>query len=358
MDKVILTTGGTGGHIFPALATAQALKKHNPSIEILFMGSIYGPESKIAKKNNIDFIGLPVKGFMGRGIRKIPAFFGLAKSMGIAIKEINSYKPDVVAGFGGYASFAPVLAAKFLNLPILLHEQNAIAGASTKILSRFAKKVCISLPDTKGVPAESLLTGNPVRENIKRLKDFEREYGKSRRLLVIGGSQGAHALNMFIKNNAEFLVKKGLEIYHQTGEKDYEEIRDYYNSRNLLPSINVVPFINDMETAYKWADLAFCRSGATTIAELCVAGVPAIFIPFPAAIHDHQTLNAKILEKEGACKIIHESDLNDEATPDLIMELFKKPEILKSMSNVMKMHSKADAAERIADQIENLAASK
>lgn len=357
MDKVILTTGGTGGHIFPALALAGAIREKYPRADILFMGSQYGPESGLAQKAGLRFVGLPVRGFLGRGPRAVPALFRLGWSLLRAIKELKDFKPDAIAGFGGYASFAPLFAARLQKVPMLLHEQNAIAGASNRFLSRYAEKICVSLPNTRGFAKEVVLTGNPVRQELVATGQKSRLFGAGRRLLVLGGSQGAHGINMFMAETAPALAGAGLEIWHQTGQKDLQSVRAAYE-RAGADNIRVEPFIDNMAEAYAWADMAFCRSGATTIAELCVMGLPSLLVPFPAAIHDHQTINAEILTRGGAARMIPENELDREKTAKLVLDSMADKMELEKMSLAARKLAKPDAARLLLRQLEQISNSK
>lgn len=350
MCKIILTTGGTGGHIFPALATAEALREIAPGSDIIFIGSTYGPEGRMALKAGVPFIGLPGRGILGRGIRAIPAAASLAGSVLRAIGHMRSYRPDVIAAFGGYASFAPALAAKLLRLPLLLHEQNAVAGASNRLLGKWADTLCASLPDTSGFPDRYIVTGNPVRSGLKAQAGQSR--GKSKNLLVLGGSQGAHSLNRYIVNLLPKLKSENINILHQTGDKDHAWVIEAYERAGLDCS-SVKPFIEDMADAYAWADLAFCRSGASTVAELCATGVGALLVPFPAAIHDHQTLNARAMAANGAAELIPEGSLDGEGAA--LLSLLRNPAKLASMSRAALQLAKPEAARAVAREILKLA---
>lgn len=351
MEKVILTTGGTGGHIFPALAVAEELRKRNPEMRILFIGSLYGPEARLAQQAGIEFKGLHVRGFLGRGLRAVPAFFDMGLAVAKAIAAVAAFKPDVVAGFGGYASFAPVMAAYICRKPIVLHEQNAIAGTGNKFLAAMADKICVSLPDTKGFAKETVVTGNPVRASIRGLGP-KKKPGKN--LLVLGGSQGAHRLNTFMVEILPRLKEAGVEIRHQCGEKDLAATREAYASNGMNPEC-VSAFIDDMASVYAWADLAICRSGASTVAELCACGLPAVFVPFPAAIHDHQTVNARILADAGAAILVPENELESLRNGGVLVDLLNEPDKLHEMSKKTYSFARPDAAGEIANQMESLA---
>ena len=228
MEKIVLTTGGTGGHIFPALAVAEELRDRRPDISLHFIGSLHGPEARLASQNGIPFEGLEVRGLLGRGLRAIPAAFDMIKAIWQAHSFLSNFKPDAVAGFGGYASFAPMCAARILGIPTLLHEQNIIAGSGNRFLARFADKICISLAGTKGLPENAILTGNPVRKSIRQCSGKGSEKTGKKHLLVLGGSQGAHALNVLMKEILPQLRERGIDVRHQCGNADLGMVRDYY----------------------------------------------------------------------------------------------------------------------------------
>lgn len=349
MEKVILTTGGTGGHIFPALAVAQALRDLNPDVKLLFIGGNYGPEKEMVSRAGIPFEGLDARGILGRGWRALPALTEDFKAVFKAMSLIRSFGPCAVAAFGGYASFAPAVAAAILHKPLLLHEQNAIAGMSNKILSRFARQICLSLPNTEGIGRPGVVTGNPVRSEMANAGRQKNIPGK--RLLILGGSQGAHALNQWVVENLSALQAAAVELRHQTGTKDLEWVRTAYAANGYDPQC-AQAFIHDMSSVYAWADMALCRSGASTVAELCLAELPAILVPFPSAIRDHQTINARSLEQAGAAKLLPEADLS-QALP-LILDLLVNREALGQMSRATASLARPDAAMNVAREIQKL----
>lgn len=355
MRRIILTTGGTGGHIFPAIAVAEQIRNLYPEAELLFIGSNYGPEKKFAENAGLEFVGLNVRGVMGRGIKAVNALMRLGLAIPQAMRIIKKFNPDRIAGFGGYASFAPILAGHFCNIPILLHEQNAIPGSCNRLLSRYARKICISLPHTTGFDEQKcILTGNPVRSAISGIKDARHEESGRRpsRLLVLGGSQGAHALNIYVQSILDELHASNIEIIHQTGSKDREEVSRAYAKHGYSPEC-ARDFIDDMANAYAWADIVLCRSGASTVAEICAAGLPAVFVPFPGAIHDHQTKNAEVLEKSGACRMVPEDKI--ENVGSIILNLLDNPGKLENMSrNVLKL-ARPNAARDVAKILESFA---
>lgn len=352
--RILLTTGGTGGHVFPALSVAEELQRQDSSVKLLFVGSNYGPEKNYVSRAGLEFAGLEVRGIKGRGLKAIGAAFSLAKAFCTALALVRGFRPDVVAGFGGYAAFAPMAAAISLGIPAILHEQNAIAGSANRLLGRFAKKICLSLPDTVGFPASKcVVSGNPVRADIRRLGQSRggqsvRQSGK--RLLILGGSQGAHAINAYLAAILPQLHASGVELRHQTGTADYQSIARAYREAGY-PDDCVSPFIERMDEAYAWADLVLARSGASTVAELCACGLPAILVPFPHAIHDHQRLNAVSLERAGAASVIDESKLAEPDTLMTILALLADQDRRQRMSNAAFGLACPKAAETIVSVI-------
>ena len=275
LKKVILTTGGTGGHIFPALAVAGELKKRNPGVQILFIGGS-GPEGELARKHDLDFLELPAKGIMGRGISGLVTGAGwLGKGVPRAVNAVRKFGPDAVIGFGGYAGFCPVLAACLLGIPTAVHEQNSVPGMTNKVLGKMVKRIFLSFPDTQGVfsSAKAILTGNPVRTEIIEAAEKRESRTPVKRILVLGGSQGARPINNAIIAALPLLMEAGVELVHQAGKLDFQRVRGLYETAGANPA-QVKEFIEDMGTMYAACDLAICRSGATTVFEIAAAGVP------------------------------------------------------------------------------------
>jgi UDP-N-acetylglucosamine--N-acetylmuramyl-(pentapeptide) pyrophosphoryl-undecaprenol N-acetylglucosamine transferase len=349
--RVILTTGGTGGHIFPALAVAEALRAQGAAC--LFVGSRHGPEAGWAAKAGLEFVGLPVRGVLGRGLRSLAALAGMAVSVGKALALVRRWKPDVAAGFGSYASCAPLFAAAILGVPVLVHEQNAVPGLTNRLLGRLAKRICLSLPVGDDVFArrKCVRTGNPVRASILRARDLPaRGERKAPRLLVVGGSQGAKAINSVILAGLPRLFDAGIELRHQTGKADYERVAAGYAAFGYKTAA-VTPFIDDMAEAYAWADLVLGRAGATSVAELAVAGKPALFIPFPYATHDHQTRNAQAVCNVGAAMMITEKELAHKDAVGTLLMLLADRDQLGVMSRAALASASPDAAGNVAREI-------
>ncbi len=357
LKKVILTTGGTGGHIFPALAVAEELRKRNPGVELLFMGGS-GPEGELARKHDINFLELPAKGIMGRGISGLLSGLGwLGKGLPKAIGAVKRFAPDAVIGFGGYAGFCPVLAATLLGIPSAVHEQNSVPGVTNKVLGKMVKQIFLSFPDALGVfpAAKTTLTGNPVRTTILEAAKTRDGRTPARRVLILGGSQGARPINDAIIQGLPKLMKAGVTLVHQAGKADFQRVRASYETAHADPT-QVRDFIEDMNTEYAQADLAICRAGATTVFEVAAAGVPAIFVPFPQATHDHQTMNAKAMSDIGAAQLLAQRNLSGDMIADTALDLLGSPEQLKDMGKAARGFAKEHAAADIAAGLEALAA--
>lgn len=375
LQRVLLTTGGTGGHVFPALAVAEELQRRNPQVALMFVGSQYGPEVRMVTNAGLEFRGLPVRGFLGRGFKAVGAGLLMSQAVCKALWIVFGFKPQVTVGFGGYAAFAPMLASRLRGIPTALHEQNAVAGVSNKILARMSRRVCLSLPDTEGfAPHKCVLTGNPVRSTVAavgaaRLRgatlrddaalaadsghDACEVVHAARKVLVMGGSLGARALNDSVVAALPVFKAAGVEIVHQTGRQDFEKVQAAYVAAGYAPQC-VQAFIEDMGSAYAWADMALCRAGATTVAELAAAALPAVLVPFPHAIHDHQTYNARTLARAGAAVLVQESDMQHVDVPALILRMLQDTATLHTMSKAAHAQARVDAAVKVVDELELL----
>lgn len=356
--RAVLTTGGTGGHIFPALSVAEELRRRNAQAEILFIGGAYGPERDLARKAGLSFVALPVRGVLGRGLKAVAAAALLARGVVLARGLLRDFRPQVVAGFGGYAGACPVLAARTLGIPALVHEQNSVPGAANRLLAKFATTVCVTYPDESGAfPAAKVVrTGNPVRGAILSLREAARpeRTGSGLRLLVVGGSQGARAVNSAVASAWPALRDLGVELWHQTGALDFTRMQDAYAAQGG-EGVRAAPFIEDMAEAYAWADLVVARAGATTLAELTVAGVPSLLVPFPYATHDHQTVNARWLAARGGAAVLPEPELSPERLVREISELAQTPGRLAAMAAAARGEGRPNAAEAVADELQRVA---
>lgn len=352
MRKVIISTGGTGGHIFPALSVIEEIKRRFPQCCILFVGGRYGPEKSLVTRAGIDFEALPVKGILGKGLEAVVSFFFLSQSLIKAFFLLRRFRPDLVLGFGGYAGFCMARVACLLGIPTAIHEQNSVPGSSNRILAGKVDKVFLTFPGSNFGGKEEIITGNPVRRDIAALFDEQQPAADSiRSLLVLGGSQGAAAINEAVIRALPDFRSKGIMLWHQTGEKHFAAVRAAYDEH--YPQARVSPFIEDMSEAYRFADLVLCRAGATTIAELTLAGKPAILVPYPYAAHDHQMKNAKMVEESGAALVLQQSYFEQVRLVEVVDNLASVPGKLNSMSVAARSLAYPAAAQKIVSELES-----
>lgn len=355
--KIIIAGGGTGGHLFPGIAVADEFLRRNRENRILFIGTEKGLEKKVLEKLGFQLCTLDVEGIKGRGwvkifgaLSKIPR--SLLQSYGI----IGRFRPDIVVGVGGYASGPAVMTAHFMGIRTAIMEQNALPGMTNRILGMFADRVFLTFPDTKKWFAEkkTVVCGNPVRSAfLTESPDTETPAGKFT-ILVFGGSQGAHAINMAVINALSYLkdIVRKIRIIHQTGAKDFDEVQKHY--KEYETDAEVMPFIMDMAAAYRSSNLLVCRAGATSIAEITASGKAAILIPFPFAVNDHQTKNAEVLVRERAAVTIHEKDLSGQKLAEAIGHLYQYPDIIKEMEVNSSRMGNVRAASDIVDSCEKM----
>lgn len=357
MNRLILTTGGTGGHIFPALAVAESVRAALPACRILFVGGEHGPEKNIVQRAGLEFSALPARGVLGRGLRSAGSVWWLSRSLWKAWHLLRVFQPDVVLGLGGYAGFSCVLAGSLMGIPTAIHEQNSVPGVANRILAGRVDRILISfagMHDPRFGGPKVVQTGNPIRSGIRNLRN--REHARGRNVLVVGGSQGASALNRVMLRELARFKGDAIRLWHQTGRDDYEMVRSAY--AEVYPEARVDAFIDDMEEAYAFADLVVCRAGATTIAELTAAGKPSILVPFPYATHDHQLQNARFLEEAGAALMFQQSYLEEMSLASAVGDLFAMPERLLQMGRAARDMGAPDAGERVVRELETLAAGR
>ena len=358
--RIIIAGGGTGGHIFPAIAIANALKKKDSAIEILFVGAKGKMEMEKVPQAGYKIIGLDIAGFNRSSlIKNIGLPFKIIKSYFQARRMMSEFKPDAVVGVGGYASFPMLQLAQQKNIPTVIQEQNSFAGKTNMILGKRAKKVCVAYEGMKKFfPKEKIvITGNPVRAAISQstvskaegLKFFQLAEGK-RTVFVVGGSLGAKSMNEAVDAHLDELLNAGLQLIWQTGKLYLAKARDRVAGK---PGIWVNDFITKMEDAYAAADIVISRAGAIAIAELCVMKKPVLFVPFPYAAEDHQTVNAMSLVNKNAALIVKDSEAKDKMIP-MIIELAKDETKQNELKNNISQLAIINADERIAEEIFSL----
>ncbi len=351
--RILIAAGGTGGHIYPGIAVAKEILRRDEESEVLFVGTARGLETKIVPDNGfqlslINSAGLKNVGFVG----KLKGLLILPKSFLEARRLIKDFKPDVVVGAGGYVSGPVLLMASLMRIPTLVMDSNALPGFTNRRLAMFVTKAALTFDEAlpyfgkKGV-----VTGNPVRKEFFEIAPKLR--GEKINLLIFGGSQGARAINNAMADALGNLPAEKLEITHQTGEADFEKLKESYLQSNFAAA-DVRPYISNMVEEFKQADLVICRAGATTCAELAASGKASIMIPLPTAADDHQRKNAEALEKNGAAKMILQKDLSSERLANEILDLINAPEKIGAMETSAKKLARKDAAEVTVNLIEEL----
>lgn len=345
---ILVMAGGTGGHIFPGLAVAENLQQQGWDVH--WLGTADRMEADVIPAHNIDISFINIAGLRGKGIKSlIKTPFKIIHSVIQSIKVINKVKPDVVLGMGGYASAPGGIAAKLKGIPLVLHEQNAVAGMSNRYLAKIANRVLSAFPNAFTDDTQCEVVGNPVRGKIMNLAvDTEREINK--RVLVIGGSLGAKVLNDTVPQALSQIKLQGIDVWHQTGSGNSSAVIDVYNEYGIdQDKVKVTDFIDDMAQAYDWADLVICRAGALTVSEIAMAAKPAIFIPLPHAVDDHQTKNAQFLVDLGAARMIAQSDFNATILAQKLNMLFSSESALRNMSKASKAAASPNASETVAN---------
>lgn len=344
-QTVLLMAGGTGGHVFPALAVADELRQRG--IQVAWLGTQKGIEADVVPKAGIDISFIDVAGLRGKGaLGWLLAPFKLLHALWQAIGVLKKLRPSVVLGMGGFVTGPGGVAAWLLRRPLVIHEQNAIAGMTNKLLVPFTTRVLEAFPGTIKSP-KTIHTGNPVRTVIgAQPKPWIAAENQTIHLLVVGGSLGAKALNEVVPQALAQLSKEQRpQVWHQTGKKNIDETLKLYKTLNI--EAKVEPFIERMGDAYAWADLVLCRAGALTIAELAIAGAPSILVPYPYAVDDHQTSNAKYLVDNGAAVLVQQRDL----TVSRLLELLAQLDLpkLKQMASAAKKLALPEATQKVAD---------
>jgi len=354
--------GGTGGHVFPALALARLLRAR--SYEVIWLGTQRGLEARVVPAERIQIEWLSVGGLRGKGVMTLLAApFRLALSLSQALRVMWRHRPVVVVGLGGFVTGPGGVAAWLTRRPLMIHEQNAVAGFTNRCLSHLAREVLEAFPGSFGSGVKARAIGNPVRQDISAIAPPAQRFADRTgaiRVLVIGGSLGAVRLNSVVPQALARLKQLALaqipaiDVRHQAGERWIDAGRQSYASAGVRADVR--PFIEDMAEAYSWADLVICRSGALTVSELAAAGIGAILVPFPAAVDDHQTHNAQYLVKEGAAVLIADRDLTAERLCDELQRLCAGRAKLLAMAERARQLAKPESAEELAKSCLEMAA--
>jgi UDP-N-acetylglucosamine--N-acetylmuramyl-(pentapeptide) pyrophosphoryl-undecaprenol N-acetylglucosamine transferase len=355
--KILFAGGGTGGHIFPAIAVAEKIRENNPETSILFIGTKQKIESQVVPENGFEFKPIWISGFQRKLTVKNLLFpIKLLVSMFQSLFICMKFKPDVAIGTGAYVSFPAIWGASIMGAKIMLLEQNSYPGIANRLLERKAEQIHISFQDSQKYFREKsklMLTGNPVRVIKKMSKEnAQSNMGLSegrKTLLILGGSLGARSINQCVEKNLNKFKEIDIQIIWQTGKSYYESLKKYNTDK-----VFVKPFIKDMSAAYASADLILARAGATTIAEIAALGMPVVFVPSPNVAEDHQYKNARSIADSDACAIIKDSELDERLLP-IINETIHNDDLLKQFSEGIKKFSKPNAASDIAQEALKLA---
>ena len=324
--RIVIMAGGTGGHVFPALAVAEFLKELG--WQVSWLGTHKGLESRVVPENGIEIDWLSIAGIRGKGLAaKLAAIVMLFKACVQANKILRKRKPDVVLGMGGYVAGPGGLMARLLGIPLVIHEQNRIPGTTNRLLARISNQVLQAFPNSFSKKVNAKHTGNPLRKRfVSASKQERRQIEKEVRILIVGGSQGAQILNNIVPEAiAEFMAindkLSSIQILHQTGDAQISQVKNRYDALSI--KAKTFAFIEDMVAAYQWADIVICRAGAMTVSEVSAMGLPAIFVPLPTAIDDHQTANARYLTDNSAALLLVQSDLNSGKLALYIIDILK-----------------------------------
>lgn len=357
-QRVLIMAGGTGGHVFPALAVAQEFIKRGAKVD--WLGTAKGIEITLVPQANIPLHFLSVEGVRGKGLMGLlKAPFLISRALLQARGLIKKINPQLVVGFGGFASGPGGLVARWLNIPLVIHEQNAVAGTTNRLLAPRATKVLSAFANAfkNGIAKDVVIVGNPVRESIQQLGAVETRMShrekESPHLLILGGSLGAKAINELVPRALATMdpLDRPL-VWHQTGQQHQDVTRDLYQQLNVDAKADA--FIQDMAAAYAWADLVICRAGALTVSELMVAGVASILIPLPTAIDDHQTANAQHLVKAGAGVSLKQAELTAELLEKILSEHLRNKSLLQQMGKNAQQNAIPDSAVRLVNICEEL----
>jgi UDP-N-acetylglucosamine--N-acetylmuramyl-(pentapeptide) pyrophosphoryl-undecaprenol N-acetylglucosamine transferase len=347
---VLIMAGGTGGHVFPALALARVLRAE--ARPVVWLGTQRGIEARVVPAENFPIEWLSIGGLRGKGIvTLLAAPFKLAHALWQALGVMRKHKPAVVVGLGGFVTGPGGVAAWLTRTPLLIHEQNAVAGFTNRCLSKLARDVLEAFPNSFGTTDRARAIGNPLRADILQVAaPTSRFAGRAGpiKLLVVGGSQGASRLNSIVPQALARLIKAGMgfTVTHQAGERWIAGAREAYSQAGV--AADVVPFLNDMAAAYGAADVVVCRSGALTVSELAAVGVASILVPFPAAVDDHQTRNAEYLVRQGAAVLIADRELTAERLADELGKMAKDRATLLAMAERARLLARPRATEDLA----------
>lgn len=355
--RIMIMAGGTGGHVFPALAVAKDLAERG--WQVRWLGTADRMEARLVPQHGFDIDFIDIQGVRGNGLlRKLAAPFKILRSILQARDVISEFKPQLVLGMGGFASGPGGVAARLMGIPLVLHEQNAIPGMTNKLLSRIATKVLCAFPNTFDAKLSSVLVvGNPVRQELAQLGSQDKPASSDGlKVLVVGGSLGAKVLNEVMPQVvAQLSGSLSITVWHQVGKNNLPQTKASYQHLGQEMNVNVVEFIDDMEAAYRWADVVVCRAGALTVSELAAVGLPSILVPYPHAVDDHQTVNAAILVDAGAGFLLPQVILDSDHLAEKLALFAQSRDVLMQMGKQARSVAVLDATSRVADICAELA---
>lgn len=351
---VMIFAGGTGGHIFPGLAVAAALRARN--VPVVWLGANGGMETRLVPEHGIAIETIAISGLRGKGFGTLlRAPLRVLSAIRAAANVLHRHRPRAVVSFGGFAAGPGGIASAIAGVPLLVHEQNRAPGMTNRVLAMFARRVLTGFPDS--FPGKETVVGNPVRDVISAISPPAQRFAEvsSRlRVLVLGGSQGARALNVVLPKALAQLQGIDFDVRHQCGEKMRDDAERAYADANVAASVEA--FIADMAAAYAWADIVVCRAGALTLAEVCAAGVSSVLVPLPTAVDDHQTKNGLYLVERGAAVLLKQDDTLADRLATILRELAGDPTKRLAMAEAARSLAKPDAADRVAEIVLEVAA--
>lgn len=344
LKKIMIMAGGTGGHIYPALAVAALWQQQGGAV--IWLGNPNGMEARLVPDAGFEMEPVSISGLRGKGVNTLLAApVRLLRALWQSLRAIRRQRPDVVLGMGGFVSGPGGLAAWLLRTPLVVHEQNAIPGFTNRLLARLSNRLLQAFPETFPL---ATTVGNPVRSQLYRLPPATAH--QPLRLLVLGGSLGAQRINQLVPELLQQL--EGVAVYHQTGAKNLDQTLGYYRERQIVPdgkTVRVVPYIEAMEPAYSWADLVLCRAGAMTISELALVGRGSILIPFPFAVDDHQSANGRFLQQAGAALLLQQRELDLQKLLQWVRTLMQQPQRITEMGAAARALAQPDATGQVVE---------
>jgi len=358
--RCVVAGGGTGGHLFPGMAIAEAFIEREKGNEVLFIGTERGIEANILPGGKFPLRMIKVKPIKGKSfLNQCKAILSLPVAVSEALSILKEFEPQVVLGVGGYASGPALMAAFILRIKRAIHEQNVVPGMTNRILKWFSQQIFVSFEEAKRYfpDGKTIVTGNPIRKefftSLKKVGEGMKKKDQFT-LLIFGGSAGAHRINQAMMEGLPHLqkIKSSLSIIHQTGKDDLDFVSKGYQEKGFDALVR--PFFEDMGTYYQISDLIICRSGASTVAELAVCGKAALLIPYPYAAHNHQWINAKKLFDLGAARMISDVELNGQSLTQIILHLYDRPEERARMEEAIQRLARPRAAEEIVDHCYDL----